>query len=97
MTIYVLHFSEPIEHARHYIGWTGKDDVQERLKSHMNGAGARIMRAVARRGIKVELALVIPGADLNFERQIKNRGGAGRWCPLCGLNTRGVPVWKGGK
>lgn len=32
-TIYLLHFSKPYKHARHYIGYT--DDLDKRLARHL--------------------------------------------------------------
>jgi hypothetical protein len=38
-TVYLLHFSAPYRHARHYTGWT--DDLPARLTAHAAGRGAR--------------------------------------------------------
>jgi hypothetical protein len=39
--VYLLHFSEPYQHARHYTGWT--HDLDARLQLHRAGRGARLL------------------------------------------------------
>ncbi len=36
--VYLLHFSRPYQHARHYTGWT--EDLLDRLDHHARGHGA---------------------------------------------------------
>lgn len=92
MTIYLLHFSEPLQHARHYLGFCEADDPSERVAQHLAGRGSPLVKAALERGITVELAVTFDG-DRNFERRIKNRGSLCRWCPVCGLNHKPVPVF----
>ena len=42
--IYMLHFSQPYRHARHYVGWT--EDLFDRLDTHAKDASdrARLIR-----------------------------------------------------
>lgn len=92
MAIYLLHFSDKLAHSQHYIGFCVDNDPSDRLTTHLQGTrGAKIVKAAIRAGLGVELALIIPDADRNFERKLKNRGGAGRWCPICAVNSRPVP------
>jgi predicted GIY-YIG superfamily endonuclease len=86
MAVYLLHFSEPYKHARHYTG-TSKN-VQARLRQHAAGRGARLLAVVQAAGITWELARVWPGGRAR-ERQLKRQGGASRHCPLCGITPRG--------
>jgi predicted GIY-YIG superfamily endonuclease len=79
--IYLLHFSRPYQHARHYTGWTG-DDVLDRLERHATGRGARLMEVIHQAGIGFILARTCEGTRFT-ERAIKNDGGAVRYCPLC--------------
>jgi hypothetical protein len=51
---------------------------------------ARIMQAVAGQGITFEVAMTWPGAGRDFERQLKRRKAAPRWCPLCRQRRTGV-------
>ena len=79
--VYLLHFDRPYRHARHYLGWTA--DLPGRLESHARGHGARLLEVVSRAGIGWTVARVCWGKTKKFERQIKNRGGLARFCPLC--------------
>lgn len=78
--IYLLHFSSPYHHARHYTGWT--KDLSSRLAAHANGQGARIMQVVTGAGITFTLARTWSGTR-KVERNIKNRKNAPRYCPIC--------------
>lgn len=82
-TIYLLHFTKPFSHARHYLGWTERE-LPVRLKEHENGGGARLLAAVASAGIGWHLARTWDGTRAR-ERQIKRQGGLSRCCPLCGI------------
>jgi hypothetical protein len=81
--VYLLHFSQPYRHARHYQGWT--EDLFERLIQHATGRGARLMTVIYDAGIGFTLARICEGTR-NTERAIKNDGGAVRFCPLCTPN-----------
>lgn len=70
MTVYLLHLSAPLAHARHYVGFAR--DVDRRLAHHKNGTGARMLAVAVERGIGFELARVWPEADRTFERRLKN-------------------------
>lgn len=89
-TVYLLHFERPYKHARHYIGWT-TGDVTRRLRQHRNGTGARLLQVITAAGIDFVLARTWNGGR-NLERSLKNRGGASRSCPLCGITPR-VTGW----
>lgn len=81
-TVYLIHFAQPFGHARHYLGWTS-GPVDDRLRVHRRGKGAKLMRAVTEAGIEWELVLSWHGVDRHFERRLKNRNGHGRFCPRC--------------
>jgi hypothetical protein len=78
--VYLLHFEQPYKHAQHYWGWASR--LEARLEHHAKGTGGRLPGVVMAAGISWQLALAIPG-DRNTERQMKNRGGARRLCPIC--------------
>jgi hypothetical protein len=79
-TVYLLHLDQPLEHARHYRGWAL--DMESRQRHNAAGTGARMLAVAKARGITWQLAASEPG-DKNRERQLKNRGGAVRLCPIC--------------
>ncbi|WP_173530700.1 GIY-YIG nuclease family protein [Nonomuraea antri] len=89
-TVYLLHFERPYKHARHYIGWT-PGDLNRRLRQHRNGTGAHLMKVITTAGIDFVVARTWTGGR-NLERSLKNRGGASRCCPLCGVTPR-VTGW----
>jgi predicted GIY-YIG superfamily endonuclease len=84
-TVYVLHFLRPYKHARHYVGWTGLP-LAERLQRHANGNGARLIQVIQDAGISWKLARTYEDVDQGFEKRMKKRGGASRYCPIC-MNT----------
>lgn len=87
--VYLLHFSEPYKHARHYRGST--DNLKRRLREHGTERGARLLVVVAGAGITWELARVWPGGR-DRERQLKREGGAARQCPMCGITPRALAL-----
>ena len=87
MTVYLLHFSEPIGNkdnvhgiAQHYLGST--DDLDARLEAHRSGNGSRLMEMVAERGVDWELVRTWPGGR-TAERRLKSWHNSRRFCPIC--------------
>ncbi len=78
--VYLLHFSEPYKHAKHYMG--SAVDLDARLAEHAAGQGARLTQVVKGDGITWTLARTWQGGRRR-ERQLKNQGGASRCCPTC--------------
>jgi predicted GIY-YIG superfamily endonuclease len=87
-TVYLIHFDRRYKHAGHYLGWTS--DLAARLAEHARGQGARLMAVIRDAGITWQLARTWPGTRRR-ERQLKKRGGASRFCPLCGVRPRPGP------
>lgn len=79
-TIYLLHFLSPYKHAQHYLGWT--TDLDERLRQHFTGTGARLLQVVTAAGISCEVTRTWTGTR-TLERQLKNQKNSRRLCPLC--------------
>lgn len=89
-TAYLLHFDRPIGNPRnplgaamHYTGWA--EDPDARIERHAAGhSDAKIMAyVVGVAGIGFRVAKVWTCVDRYFERRLKNRGGAARYCPIC--------------
>ena len=78
--IYLLHFSRPLKHAKHYMGYA--EDIEARLARHRSGDGARLLRAVLAEGIEFELVRTWPGGRV-FERKLKRRRDTPKLCPIC--------------
>jgi predicted GIY-YIG superfamily endonuclease len=79
-TIYLLHLSEPLAHASHYLGIA--DDLDARLERHANGQGARMLAVCVERGITWRVARTWQGGR-KLERQLKNRKEAPKLCVIC--------------
>lgn len=80
--VYLLHFDKPYKHAKHYIGYA-EDDVDGRIERHRKGTGSKLISVIVKEGIDFTLAKVWENVDRNFERRLKNRGGASKTCPIC--------------
>lgn len=91
MTVYLIHIDPPLKHSAHYVGFTRHNDVAERMERHNAGTGGVLPREAVKNGSKLVLAYTWQGAPREFERYVKQHGGATRWCPVCGLNTRKIP------
>ena len=78
--VYLLHFSRPLHHARHYLGSTS--DLDARLAQHRAGRGARLLEVVIGLGITFEVTRTWDG-DRQLERQLKRRKASPRLCPVC--------------
>lgn len=83
--IYLIHFDERYKHVGHYLGWT--DDIDRRMQKHEDGYGGRLLNHVLGLGIDVRVARIWTG-DRNYERKLKNMGGASRICPICKMEYR---------
>lgn len=88
-TAYLLHFDQPYRHASHYLGWSSNLPV--RLMEHECGQGARLTEVVYDAGIRWVLTRTWPGATRDYERALKNQGGASRRCPACGVTPKPWP------
>lgn len=86
--IYLIHFHEPLAHARHYLGFVdgSEDQVAVRLQEHRAGGGAKILAECNRRGIHYDVVAVFNG-DRTRERQMKNWKKIARKCPICSLKS----------
>jgi predicted GIY-YIG superfamily endonuclease len=80
-TVYLLHFSRPYRHARHYIGYAGAG-LERRLEEHGTRSGANLLWYVAQAGITWELARTWENASQGRERALKSSGHTRR-CPIC--------------
>lgn len=87
MSVYILHLSKPLKHAKHYIGFS--EQVKRRVVHHRSGRGSKFTAACVRAGIDLVMARVFRGADRSFERNIKNqsRSRISAICPVCAALT----------
>jgi predicted GIY-YIG superfamily endonuclease len=84
-TVYLIHFDQPLHHARHYLGYT--DNLDERIARHKRGEGARLLQVLLARGIEWEVVRTWEG-DRDLERKLKRRKHSDRLCPVCRKEKR---------
>jgi len=92
--VYLLHFEHeigsednPRGRAGHYLGHTGRDDLDARLAEHRAGRGARITQVLLEQGVEWKLVRTWPGGR-DLERALKDQKHANRLCPECQPNPQ---------
>jgi predicted GIY-YIG superfamily endonuclease len=89
-TVYLIHFEQALHHAQHYLGFTV--NLPRRLAQHRNGTGAKLLRAVNRRGIAWDVVRIWPGGPA-LERALKSLKKSRELCPVC-LQQRLCERWQ---
>jgi hypothetical protein len=79
--VYLLHFSHPYKHARHYLGWTTR--LYFRLDEHRQGKGAALTAAAVGDGIILEVARLWRGKDRYYEKKLRLQKANPKLCPIC--------------
>jgi predicted GIY-YIG superfamily endonuclease len=79
-TVYLLHFTHPYRHARHYLGYA--ENLERRLARHRSGASARLLAVISAAGIDWRLARTWSGSR-TLERRLKDWHSGVRLCPIC--------------
>jgi hypothetical protein len=79
-TIHLLHLDPPLAHARHDLG--SADDLEQRLREHASGQGARLTAVALQRGITWRMVRTWRGTRSD-ERRLKSRHTTPRLCPEC--------------
>lgn len=82
--VYIIHFDEPLSHARHYVGYCSDKEgaLGERMCQHFQKKGAKILKACREKGIHFEVVRTLPGGR-DRERRIKSQKNTWRLCPVC--------------
>lgn len=94
MAVYILHIDPPYQHASHYIGFTSRP-ISDRVADHFAGRGSPLIRAALEAGCSVSVAHAWHCGTRGFERWLKNRKDAPRYCRLCGKRERPRPTFAG--
>lgn len=88
-TVYLIHFARPYQHAKHYIGYTALESLDERMQRHRDGRGARLLQVVTNAGIDWFIARTWSFENVHAarakERSLKTHS-ATRNCPICGAS-----------
>lgn len=83
-TCYLIHIEPSYKHARHYLGYTDADDSgKRRFDRHKAGRGSPLIKAALAAGSSCEIVRLWHQVDRHFERKLKNRKSAPRFCPVC--------------
>lgn len=86
-TVYLIHLERPISHAKHYLGYTSDDTLQERLQRHKSNRGARLLEVANQQGIDYHVVRTWDNmnwkAARTLERKLKNRHNSPKLCPIC--------------
>lgn len=77
---YLLHFDGNIHGAQHYLGWSVH--IDRRIRQHLRGDGARLVRQALNAGIAVELVRIWITADRRQEYDLKRKTPKS-YCPIC--------------
>lgn len=86
--VYLIHLDRPLAgHARHYLGYTALESVQDRLTRHRRGDGARLLHAANLQGISYQIVRTWTCSTIkearDLEKRLKARKNASHLCPLC--------------
>lgn len=81
--IYLIHFSPTVSNKSHYLGACGEDRLQQRLRQHALGNGARLTARAVAQGATMYLARVFPNMSFEDEKVLKRRSHFKHYCPLC--------------
>lgn len=83
---YLIHFTTPYRHARHYLGWS--NDIESRIKAHRQGSGARLMQVITQAGITWNVVRRWEGVGREKERSLKRNNQTWELCPVCKAERR---------
>lgn len=84
--IYLIHFSQRLSHAQHYLGWA--KNIKQRVFEHRNSTGAKILAECNRRGIDWKVIRIWPNTSRKDESRMKHNKESTRLCPLCAPERR---------
>ncbi len=88
--VYLIHFTKPLGHSRHYLGRTYLTPEQ-RLKRHLSGNGAKLIQLAKENGSEFIIARVWHCAtyaqSAELEHRLKSRQENVRLCPICNPET----------
>lgn len=83
LTIYLLHFDRNVGQARHYLGITRADRLDERLAEHCGEHAASLTSRAAQQQIPFTLVRTWPAETYADERRMKRAGHLRERCPIC--------------
>lgn len=85
--LYLLHFTEPLHHARHYLGYvvgTGRGRDYARAQAAGTAIGAHeLVMAAQWAGLELVVADVLEGEGRATQRAMRASHNLARYCPVC--------------
>lgn len=90
--VYLIHFSKPFHHAKHYMGFCRPGRLEERFIQHRKGDGANIIAHVVKAKIELILVRIWTKGDRSYERRLKRRKNSPKLCPICNAKLEGEKV-----
>lgn len=83
--VYIIHFEEPLAHAKHYTGST--EHPRKRFRDHATGHGARITEVLMELGIEWRVGALFQVKNCRkSERDLKKQTRAAKYCEICNPN-----------
>lgn len=83
MTVYLLHFEEPVAGKQHYLGACKDGNLPRRIRRHQTGHGAGLTRRAGDAGIGFYVANVWHDRGWQDERDMKKAGKLSAKCFIC--------------
>lgn len=80
--IYLIHFDREYKGCNHYLGYTEKENVEERFNRHKAGRGARLLKVLNDNNIDYKVVRTWD-KERSFERKLKKQKKARKLCPVC--------------
>jgi hypothetical protein len=72
------------------LGYSDDALFKARIKHHMNGSGACLIRAINIAGIGWSVVRLWPYESGNFERELKKLKKAASFCPICNPKKKSI-------
>ena len=82
-TTYLLHFDQPVQGKRHYLGIAQRQNLERRLLQHAFGSGARLTQAAVQHRSTLSVVRLWHRTNHSFERRLKANGHMRKLCPMC--------------
>src|SRR3972149_3553566 len=74
--VYLIYLDKPIHQAKHYLGYSALESVEDRLARHKAGNGARLLQYANSIGVDYKIVRIWDCKDAitarNLERKLKN-------------------------
>lgn len=90
LAVYLLHFEQPVNGHRHYVGITTTARLGARMIEHTTGRGAKLTSSACRLGVAWRLAHIWHTDQAALEARLIKRAERIQLCPVCRKISTGV-------